>query len=83
MAKTIINADTEGVKITGGDTNELELQTNGTAAITINATQQWVLANPLPVVSGGTGSNTAAGGLSNLGGVSTGKAIAMSIVFGG
>jgi hypothetical protein len=34
------------------------------------------------VINGGTGATTAAAALSNLGGVSTGKAIAMSIVFG-
>jgi hypothetical protein len=37
----------------------------------------------LPVTAGGTGANTAVTALNNLGGVSTGKAIAMAIVFGG
>jgi hypothetical protein len=37
----------------------------------------------LPISRGGTGANTAITALNNLGGVSTGKAIAMSIVFGG
>lgn len=37
----------------------------------------------LPISRGGTGANTAVTALNNLGGVSTGKAIAMSIVFGG
>ena len=83
MAKSIINADTEGLKQTGGDTNEIEIQTNGLPAITIDSGQNWVLANPLGVASGGTGANTAAAGLSNLGGVTTGKSIAMAIVFGG
>jgi len=59
MAKSIINADTDGLKQTGGDTAELELQVNGTTAITINSAGYWVLANALPVASGGTGSNTA------------------------
>ena len=83
MANSIINADTDGLKQTGGDTAELELQVNGTTAITINSAGYWILANALPVASGGTGANTAATGLSNLGGVSTGKSIAMAIVFGG
>lgn len=83
MAKSIINADTEGLKQTGGDTNEIEIQTNGLPAISIDASQNWVLTNPLGVDSGGTGANTAAAGLSNLGGVTTGKSIAMAIVFGG
>ena len=59
MAKSIINADTDGLKQTGGDTAELELQVNGTTAITINSAGYWVLTNALPVASGGTGSNTA------------------------
>ena len=37
---------------------------------------------PVPIASGGTAATTASAALSNLGGVSTGKAIAMSIVFG-
>jgi hypothetical protein len=37
----------------------------------------------LPVANGGTGATTASAALSNLGGVSTGKSIAMAIVFGG
>jgi hypothetical protein len=37
----------------------------------------------LPINGGGTGANTAVTALNNLGGVSTGKAIAMAIVFGG
>jgi len=37
----------------------------------------------LPITGGGTGATTASTALSNLGGASTGKAIAMSIVFGG
>jgi hypothetical protein len=37
----------------------------------------------LPISRGGTGANTAVTALANLGGVSTGKAIAMAIVFGG
>ena len=37
----------------------------------------------LPISRGGTGANTAVTALNNLGGASTGKAIAMAIVFGG
>ena len=40
-------------------------------------------AGTLPIAAGGTGATTASTALSNLGGASTGKAIAMSIVFGG
>jgi hypothetical protein len=37
----------------------------------------------LAIADGGTGASTAATALSNLGGINTGKAIAMAIVFGG
>lgn len=37
----------------------------------------------LPISRGGTGANTAPQALANLGGVTTGKAIAMALVFGG
>jgi len=37
----------------------------------------------LPIANGGTNATSAASALSNLGGVSTGKSIAMAIVFGG
>jgi hypothetical protein len=37
----------------------------------------------LPITGGGTGATTASTALSNLGGCSTGKAIAMAVVFGG
>ena len=37
----------------------------------------------LPIANGGTNATIAATALSNLGGITTGKAIAMSIVFGG
>jgi len=37
----------------------------------------------LPIANGGTNATTASAALSNLGGVSTGKSIAMAIVFGG
>ena len=55
MANSIINADSEGLKQTGGDSDTLILQTNGTAAVTVNSTQVVTLAAPLPVASGGTG----------------------------
>jgi hypothetical protein len=83
MTASVINATVNGINATGGNTAELELQVGGTTAITVNSAGYWILANALPVASGGTGANTAATGLSNLGGVSTGKSIAMAIVFGG
>lgn len=59
MANSIINATTDGLQSTGGDAETLVIQTGGNTAITVNSTQAVVLANALPVASGGTGSNTA------------------------
>jgi hypothetical protein len=59
MTASVINATVNGINATGGNTAELELQVGGTTAITINSAGYWVLANALPVASGGTGSNTA------------------------
>jgi predicted metal-dependent TIM-barrel fold hydrolase len=83
MTATVINATVNGYEVTGGNTAELVLQVGGQTAITINSNAAWVLSEPLTVDAGGTGANTAAAGLANLGGVTTGKAIAMAIVFGG
>lgn len=60
MPASVINATVNGINATGGNTAELELQVGGTTAITVNSAGYWVLANPLPVASGGTGSNTGA-----------------------
>jgi hypothetical protein len=59
MTASVINATVNGINATGGNTAELELQVGGTTAITVNSAGYWVLANALPVASGGTGSNTA------------------------
>jgi hypothetical protein len=82
MTASVINATVNGINATGGNVAELELQVAGTTALTIDS-NGFIFNTPLPVVSGGTGANTAAAGLTNLGGVSTGKSIAMAIVFGG
>lgn len=37
----------------------------------------------IPITAGGTGATTAAGAMAALGGATTGKAIAMAMVFGG
>ena len=64
MPSSIINSDdgvisgTSGLKTTGGDDGVLKLQTKGTDAVTVNATQVVTLANALPVASGGTGQTT-------------------------
>jgi len=56
-----INAKTTGVggvETIADNTGILEIQTAGTTAITVNATQNITLANALPVGSGGTGLST-------------------------
>jgi hypothetical protein len=76
----------------GDTTGNLVFKTgaSNTTALTISGTDQSItvagglnLGTAIPIASGGTGANTAAQALSNLGGVTTGKAIAMAIVFGG
>ena len=74
--------------ISGSTLNNTTWVQQTPAPVTIGTTgivfTQFAAGNPiLPISRGGTGANTAATALNNLGGVTTGKAIAMSIVFGG
>lgn len=63
MASTI-NADngvvsgSAGLKESADSSGILALQTNGTTAVTVDASQNVALTNALPVASGGTGSTT-------------------------
>jgi hypothetical protein len=66
MPASVINATINGANATGGNVAELELQVGGTTAITVNSAGYSILANPLPVASGGTGSNTGAFSGANL-----------------
>lgn len=64
MPNAIINADngvvsgTAGLKTTGGDNGTLNIQTNGTTAITVSSAQAVTLATALGADSGGTGRTT-------------------------
>lgn len=55
----VINATTGGIVSTGDSTATLDIQTGGTAAISINATQDVTMANGDLNVSGGTVSDSA------------------------
>ena len=57
MANSIINATTNGLSATGGNTAVLELQAGGVTALSVNSSG-FVFITPLSVDSGGTGANT-------------------------
>ena len=69
------NAATSGVTSISFGSTGLTPSTSTGGAVTVAGT--------LAIASGGTGATTATTALNNLGGVSTGKSIAMAIVFGG
>lgn len=71
MASTINSTTVAGGLVTTGDSsNQLEIQTGGTTAITVDSSQNVAV----------TGNLTFSNGKAP---VTTGKAIAMAIVFGG
>jgi hypothetical protein len=79
-----------GITLTGTVTSTGNLTLGGTLSgvdLTSQVTGVLPVANggtggTLPIANGGTGATTAATALSNLGGVTTGKSIAMSMIFG-
>jgi hypothetical protein len=69
---SIINSTTTspgGLISTGDSSNSLLIQTGDTTAITISSSQQVALTNPLPVSSGGTGSNTGVNAATSITGI--------------
>lgn len=71
---------TTGVTIVAGETCVVAWTGSDFAKITSSVVSN--LSGVLPVNKGGTGATTAQSALSNLGGITTGKSIAMSLVFG-
>jgi hypothetical protein len=66
MASTInaISTGAGGLATSADASGILQIQTNGTTAITVNASQVVSLTNALPVTSGGTGVTTSTGSTS-------------------
>lgn len=71
---------TTGVTIVAGE--KALVAWNGTDFIKIAGSAISNLTGVLPVANGGTNASTASTALSNLGGITTGKSIAMSLIFG-
>ena len=69
-----------GVTIAAGE--KAFVYFNGTDYVKSASSLASGLSGTLPIANGGTGATTATQALNNLGGASTGKAIAMAIVFG-
>ena len=84
MASTI-NATTSGVTVTGSLSAGLNLLVSGSAAISIGAAGQIGIGGANYGTSGQvlTSNGSSAAPSWQTGGISTGKAIAMAIVFGG
>jgi trimeric autotransporter adhesin len=83
---TVANARTTAASANGASTIVARDASGNFSANTITATLSGNATNvtgTVAIANGGTGATSASTALSNLGGVSTGKSIAMSIVFGG
>jgi len=66
MTSTINASTTAGIVTTADTSGVLALQTAGTTAVSISASQVVTLTNALPVASGGTGGTTSTGSGANV-----------------
>ena len=81
FAQTIKTASGTGVSVPNGSSAYLRCDgTNVVAALSYFGSL--TLGAALPIASGGTGATTASAALSALGGINTGKSIAMAMIFG-
>ena len=82
-AVTVAGTLTVGNGGTGAATLTGVVKGNGTSAFTAgNVNLASEVTGTLPIANGGTGATIAATALSNLGGINTGKSIAMAMIFG-
>jgi hypothetical protein len=80
-AVTVKVSGQTGISVPNGA--KVLLYNNGTDVGTaVTYLTSLTLGSALPIASGGTGATSAATALSNLGGIGTGKAIAMAMIFG-
>lgn len=88
-ATTYLRGDGTWATVSGGSGTVTSVDVSGgatgltTSGGPITSSGTITLAGTLAIANGGTGQTTASAALNALGGVSTGKAIAMAIVFGG
>jgi hypothetical protein len=79
-----------GLPLSTGVTGTLATGNGGTGLTTFTAANNAIFstsssaltAGTLPIAAGGTGATSASAALSNLGGINTGKSIAMALIFG-
>jgi hypothetical protein len=93
-AYIVINAGTGSVIIKGSGTvapnngatvisgEKCLVAWNGSDFVKVASSAATSLTGVLPIVNGGTNASTASTALTNLGGITTGKSIAMAIIFG-
>jgi phage-related tail fiber protein len=90
-AYVVINAGTGSIVIRGsGPTTGVTVISgekslvawNGSDFVKVSSTAITSLTGVLPIANGGTNASTASTALTNLGGITTGKSIAMALIFG-